>query len=83
MEPKMPLHSNMLLHWPLTARTSRRYDSQALDEQALNLKVTDVGIADGTVVEFADIATDTWGQAQCEYSCSFFSWHRSLLLAFP
>ncbi|KAG6616335.1 mucin-like protein [Phytophthora cinnamomi] len=53
------------------------------DEQALNMEVTDVSIADGTVVEFAGIATDTLGQAQCEYSCSFFSWHRRLLLAFP
>uniref|UniRef100_A0AAV1VIX2 Tyrosinase copper-binding domain-containing protein n=1 Tax=Peronospora matthiolae TaxID=2874970 RepID=A0AAV1VIX2_9STRA len=38
--------------------------------------------ANGAVAEFAAIAADSLGQAQGEYSCAFFSWHRRFLLAY-
>ncbi|KAG3233730.1 hypothetical protein PI124_g21202 [Phytophthora idaei] len=65
-----------------SARVRKPWGALTSDEQALYLEATELAIADGGVAEFSVIAADSLGQAQGEYSCAFFSWHRRLLLAY-
>ncbi|ETI44884.1 hypothetical protein F443_10449, partial [Phytophthora nicotianae P1569] len=65
-----------------SARVRKPWSALTSDEQALYLEATEMAIANGGVAEFSAIAADSLGQAQGEYSCAFFSWHRRLLLAY-
>eukprot|EP00644_Phytophthora_capsici_P013022 jgi/Phyca11/101578/e_gw1.5.886.1 len=65
-----------------STRVRKPWGALTADEQALYLEATELAIADGGVADFAAIAADSLGQAQGEYSCAFFSWHRRLLLAY-
>ncbi|KUF93427.1 hypothetical protein AM588_10006291 [Phytophthora nicotianae] len=65
-----------------SARVRKPWGALTSDEQALYLEATEMAIANGGVAEFSAIAADSLGQAQGEYSCAFFSWHRRLLLAY-
>ncbi|KAH7470958.1 uncharacterized protein KRP23_10244 [Phytophthora ramorum] len=65
-----------------SARVRKPWGALSADEQALYLEATELAVADGGVADFSAIAADALGQAQGEYSCGFFSWHRRLLLAY-
>ncbi|CAH0513507.1 unnamed protein product [Peronospora belbahrii] len=65
-----------------TQRVRKPWGALDTTEQALYLEATKIAIADGGYADFAAIAADSLGQAQGEYSCAFFTWHRRLLLAY-
>ncbi|KAG2510625.1 hypothetical protein JM18_008936, partial [Phytophthora kernoviae] len=64
------------------SRIRKPWGALTSDEQALYLEATELAIANGGVEQFAAITTDSLSEAQGEYSCGFFTWHRRLLLAY-
>ncbi|RLN36623.1 hypothetical protein BBJ28_00016277 [Nothophytophthora sp. Chile5] len=65
-----------------SARVRKPWGALTSDEQDLYLEASALAVSDGGVAQFAAIAADALGQAQGEYSCAFFSWHRRFLLAY-
>ncbi|CAI5740931.1 unnamed protein product [Hyaloperonospora brassicae] len=63
-------------------RVRKPWGALTSDEQALYVEASRLAIASGAVAEFAAMAADSLSQAQGEYSCAFFSWHRRFLLAY-